>query len=154
MAESRVWMIFSQLCLALRYIHKEQRVVHRDLTPSNVMISVDDVVKLADFGLAKQRVGTGTEVMESVVGTVLYQCPEIVQHEAYGEKADIWSLGCILYQMVMLKPPFEGGNPLAVAHKIVEGAYPPLGDGFSPLVVEVTSKLLCVDPSSRPDILE
>jgi len=154
MPESRVWMIFSQLCLALRYIHKEQRVVHRDLTPSNIMISVDDVVKMADFGLAKQRMGTATEVMDSVVGTVLYQCPEIVQHESYGEKADIWSLGCILYQMVMLKPPFEGGNPLAVAHKIVEGSYPPLSGQLSPLVHEVVSKLLCVDPAERPDILE
>ena len=86
---------------------------------------------------AKQRLGTATEVMESVVGTVLYQCPEIVQHEAYTEKADIWSLGCVLYQMAMLKPPFEGGNPLAVARKIVEASYPPLEGDFSLLLPEV-----------------
>ena len=99
-------------------------MVHRDLSPSNLMITEDDVVKLADFGLAKQRMGTNS-VMESVVGTVLYQCPEIVQHESYSDKADIWSLGCILYQMASLKPPFEGGNPLVVANKIVEGSYTP-----------------------------
>lgn len=84
--EARIWSLFTQICLALRYIHKEKHVVHRDLTPSNIMINVDGVVKLADFGLARQRMGTNS-VMDSVVGTVLYQCPEIIQHEAYGEKA-------------------------------------------------------------------
>ena len=79
----------AQVCLALRYIHKEKNVVHRDLTPSNIMINVDGDVKLADFGLARQRLGTNS-VMESVVGSVLYQCPELIQHEAYSEKADIW----------------------------------------------------------------
>ena len=137
MAEERIWSVFSQVSLALRYIHKERRVVHRDLTPSNILVSVDGVVKIADFGLAKQRLGTATEVMDSVVGTVLYQCPEIVQHEAYTEKADIWSLGCVLYQMAALKPPFEGGNPLVVAQKIVEASYPPLMGNFSPLLPEV-----------------
>ena len=59
--------------------------------------------------------------MDSVVGTVLYQCPEIIQAETYGEKADVWALGCILYQMATLRPPFEGGNPLVVANNIVDG---------------------------------
>ena len=142
-----------QVCLALRYIHKEKHVVHRDLSPSNIMINEDDVVKLADFGLAKQRVGTNS-VMESVVGTVLYQCPEIIQHESYSDKADIWSLGCVLYQMASLRPPFEGGNPLVVASKIVEGNYPPLADGCSALLRRVVTALLTPDPAARPDIEE
>jgi len=151
MPQPRIWSIFTQMCLALRYIHKEKHVVHRDLTPSNVMINADGVVKLADFGLAKQRMGTNS-VMDSVVGTVLYQCPEIIQHEAYGEKADIWSLGCILYQIAMLRPPFEGSNPLVVATNIVEGHYKPVSGPFEPLLLEVVAKLLCVDPEQRPDI--
>ena len=119
MPESRIWSFFTQMCLALRYIHKEKQVVHRDLTPSNIMITADGIIKLADFGLARMRMGTNS-VMDSVVGTVLYQCPEIIQHEQYGEKADVWSLGCILYQMAMLRPPFGGSNPLIVATAIVE----------------------------------
>jgi len=92
--------------------------------------------------------------MESVVGTVLYQCPEIIQAEAYGEKADIWSLGCILYQTAMLRPPFQGGNPLVVARTIVEGTYAPLDDGYSELMARVIPRLLCVRPEQRPDIDE
>ena len=153
MAESRIWQLFTQMCLALRYIHKEKHVVHRDLTPSNIMITAEGDIKLADFGLAKERTGTGS-VMESVVGTVLYQCPEIIQAEAYGEKADIWSLGCILYQTAMLRPPFEGGNPLVVARKIVEGTYAPLDDSYSELMALVIPRLLCVSPEQRPDIDE
>lgn len=126
-------------------------MVHRDLTPSNIMINVDGVVKLADFGLARQKVGTHS-VMESVVGTVLYQCPEIIQAESYGEKADIWSLGCILYQMAMLRCPFEGGNPLVVAQKIVTGEYQPLTGSFTPLLSEAVRRMLTVNAADRPDI--
>ena len=153
MAEQRIWTILTQTCLALRYIHKEKHVVHRDLTPSNILLTTDNVVKLADFGLARQRVGTNS-VFESVVGTVLYQCPEIIQNEAYGEKADIWALGCILYQMATLRPPFEGGNPLVVARTIVEGSYRPLGEAYPPgsLLAQVVSRLLTVEPDKRPDI--
>ena len=147
------WPRNAQMCLALRYIHKEKHVVHRDLTPSNIMITAEGDIKLADFGLAKERTGTGS-VMESVVGTVLYQCPEIIQAEAYGEKADIWSLGCILYQTAMLRPPFQGGNPLVVARSIVEGTYAPLDDGYSELMARVIPRLLCVKPEQRPDIDE
>ena len=150
----RIWSLFTQMCLALRYIHKEKNVVHRDLTPSNIMIAADGVVKLADFGLARQKMGTNS-VMESVVGTVLYQCPEIIQHEQYGEKADIWSLGCVLYQMAMLRPPFEGGNPLIVANNIVEGTFPPLtAETYPPdgLLSIVVNRLLEPEPTRRPDI--
>ena len=141
----RIWAIFTQICLALRYVHKEKKVVHRDLTPSNIMISADGVVKLADFGLARQRSDAHTaSVMDSVVGTVLYQCPEIIQAETYGEKADVWALGCILYQMATLRPPFEGGNPLVVANAIVDGRYKPLdAEAYPPqsLLAEVVRRL-------------
>ncbi|CAB1415296.1 unnamed protein product [Pleuronectes platessa] len=101
--EDRIWNIFIQMCLALRYLHKEKRIVHRDLTPNNIMLGEKDRVTITDFGLAKQK--QDNSKLTSVVGTILYSCPEVVKNEPYGEKADIWALGCILYQMATLRPP-------------------------------------------------
>lgn len=96
--------------MALRYLHEDKRVVHRDLTPSNIMLcSPPQRVKLTDFGLARQN-KSSSSMMNSIVGTMPFSCPEIIQHMKYSEKADIWSLGCILYTMLMLKPPFRGDN--------------------------------------------
>ena len=157
-AESFAWDCFSQLALALRYIHEDKGVVHRDLTPGNVLLERDARdptsenqirVKLADFGLAKasrprtapvrENRQTGGEtksnsnahltnastrfdaVMQSAVGTMPYSCPEIIKHEPYDHKADVWSLGCVLYHLLALRPPFDGSNPLTCASAVVEG---------------------------------
>jgi NIMA (never in mitosis gene a)-related kinase 10 len=118
-----VWSILSQLTAALRYLHCEKRVMHRDLAPSNILIDGDFNIKLADFGLAKKWGTQSASVMKSFVGTILYSCPEIVQSQAYSEKADIWSLGCIIYELITFTQPFSAGNPLTVAKKIVDGDY-------------------------------
>lgn len=153
LSEDRLWRIFIQLCMAMTYMHKEKRVVHRDLTCSNVMIHKDDVVKIADFGLARQQ-SNNSLVMKSVVGTITFSCPEIVMHQEYTHKADIWSLGCILYQMAMLRPPFSGSNPLTLAQKIVEGDMDPMSDDYSPFLGKVVRKLLSIKPDDRPDIAQ
>ncbi|CAB1333417.1 unnamed protein product [Coregonus sp. 'balchen'] len=77
--EERLWNIFIQMCMALRYLHKEKRIVHRDLTPNNVMLGKRDKVSITDFGLAKQK--QENSKLTSVVGTILYSCPEIVKSE-------------------------------------------------------------------------
>ena len=122
MPEKRIWRIFVQLCNGLHYMHREQRVVHRDLSPSNVMLGWYDKVTIVDFGLSRQR-NTGNTLMESSVGTLSYSCPEIVTNKKYNEKADIWALGCLLYQLATLRPPFATSNMLALAKRIVEGTY-------------------------------
>ncbi len=98
--EEVVWSILSQLTAALRYLHCEKRVMHRDLAPSNILIDGEFNIKLADFGLAKKWGTQSASVMKSFVGTILYSCPEIVQSQAYTEKADVWSLGCIIYELI------------------------------------------------------
>ncbi|KAK6039785.1 hypothetical protein COOONC_22709, partial [Cooperia oncophora] len=77
----------------------------------------------ADFGLAKKR---GSEYLKSAAGTIVYSCPEIVQNMGYGEKADVWSFGCCVYEMTELRPPFYSQNMLALATQIVEGKYAPI----------------------------
>uniref|UniRef100_A0A803TIX9 NIMA related kinase 10 n=1 Tax=Anolis carolinensis TaxID=28377 RepID=A0A803TIX9_ANOCA len=152
-SEERIWNIFIQLCLALRYLHKEKRIVHRDLTPNNIMLGDKDKVTITDFGLAKQK--QENSKLTSVVGTILYSCPEVVKSEPYGEKADVWAVGCVLYQMATLNPPFYSTNMLSLATKIVEAAYEPVPDGiFSEKVSAIIKRCLTPDAENRPDIVE
>ncbi|XP_066206885.1 serine/threonine-protein kinase Nek10 isoform X2 [Saccopteryx leptura] len=151
--EERLWKIFIQLCLALRYLHKEKRIVHRDLTPNNIMLGDKDKVTVTDFGLAKQK--QENSKLTSVVGTILYSCPEVLKSEPYGEKADVWAAGCILYQMATLSPPFHSGNMLSLATKIVEAVYEPVSEGiYSEKVTDTISRCLTPDAEARPDIVE
>lgn len=94
--------------------------------------------------------------MKSFVGTILYSCPEIVQSQPYTAKADIWSLGCIIYELMTFTQPFCAGNPLTVAKKIVDGDYEPLNDDkyYSTMLVEVIRKCMTADPKLRPNVLE
>ncbi|XP_054848080.1 serine/threonine-protein kinase Nek10 isoform X1 [Eublepharis macularius] len=152
--EDRIWNIFIQLCLALRYLHKEKRIIHRDLTPNNIMLGDKDKVTITDFGLAKQKKKEDSR-LTSVVGTILYSCPEIVKSEPYGEKADVWAAGCILYQMATLNPPFFSDNMLSLATKIVEATYDPIPGGFySEKVSAIIKRCLTPDAETRPDIVE
>ncbi|XP_069329420.1 serine/threonine-protein kinase Nek10 isoform X3 [Eulemur rufifrons] len=151
--EERLWKIFIQLCLALRYLHKEKRIVHRDLTPNNIMLGDKDKVTVTDFGLAKQK--QENSKLTSVVGTILYSCPEVLKSEPYGEKADVWAAGCILYQMATLNPPFCSTNMLCLATKIVEAVYEPVPEGiYSEKVTDTISRCLTADAEARPDIVE
>ncbi|XP_042673096.1 serine/threonine-protein kinase Nek10 [Centrocercus urophasianus] len=174
--EERIWNIFIQLCLALRYLHKEKRIVHRDLTPNNIMLGDKDKVKITDFGLAKQN--EENSKLASVVGTILYswfqnltftssccfrlctmmhlkENPEVVKSEPYGEKADVWAAGCILYQMATLNPPFYSTNMLSLATKIVGAVYEPVPDGlYSEKVSFTIKRCLTPDAEKRPDIVE
>ena len=78
--EDRLWFIFLQLVTALRYLHKEAKVVHRDLKPGNILLDWGDHVTVTDFGLAKQK-ESETSLMQSSVGTMQYSCPEVIQHQ-------------------------------------------------------------------------
>ncbi|PKU46408.1 serine threonine-protein kinase nek10 [Limosa lapponica baueri] len=150
---SELTIIKEQLCLALRYLHKEKRIVHRDLTPNNVMLGDKDKVTITDFGLAKQK--QENSKLASVVGTILYSCPEVVKSEPYGEKADVWAAGCILYQMATLNPPFYSTNMLSLASKIVGAVYEPVPEGlYSEKVSFTIQRCLTPDAEARPDIVE
>ena len=160
-SEEIIWPVFIQLCLALSYLHIDKQVVHRDLSCNNIMIDPRRRVKVMDLGLALQRRGGdaaadagGGQLTEAPMGTVAFSCPELVSHQAYSDKADIWSLGCVLYQMATGRPAFGGDNPLAVAQKVVRGVYAPLDAAYSPLLHEMVKRLLTVDPRQRPDILQ
>lgn len=94
-----------QLASGISYMHKN-RVMHRDLKPANILISHDGTLKIADLGLGR-NFGTGTLEVFSKVGTPLYMSPELLRGEGYEMKSDIWSMGCILYELCELSSPFR-----------------------------------------------
>ncbi|KAG1659630.1 Serine/threonine-protein kinase Nek10 [Nymphon striatum] len=153
MKEKNIMKICIQLLSALRYLHKDKNIVHRDLTPNNIIICKNYNTIITDFGLARhQPLNNG--VMTSAVGTILYNCPEVVTGQCYTDKADIWSFGCITYQMCALKPPFFANNILSIARKIVEGQFDLMAcSAYSLKLLTIINCCLIVDSRYRPDIL-
>nr|CAD7443216.1 unnamed protein product [Timema bartmani] len=104
LSEERVQKIVCDLLSALYYLHS-RRVLHRDLKPQNVLMEVSGVAKLCDFGFARNMT-TGTHVLTSIKGTPLYMAPELIEEHPYDHTADLWSLGCIVYELLVGSPPF------------------------------------------------
>ncbi|CAH1101326.1 unnamed protein product [Psylliodes chrysocephalus] len=102
--EEKVQTIVWDLVSALYYLHSN-RVLHRDLKPQNILLDVNNVAKLCDFGFAR-NMSTGTHVLTSIKGTPLYMAPELIDEKPYDYTADLWSLGCIIYELLMGSPPF------------------------------------------------
>eukprot|EP00794_Sanderia_malayensis_P013996 gene13996-15454_t len=100
----QVQLITSQLVEALYYLHSH-RILHRDMKPQNILLTKDKTVKLCDFGFAR-AMSIQTLVLTSIKGTPLYMSPELVEEKPYDHTADLWSLGCILYELFLGYPPF------------------------------------------------
>jgi NIMA (never in mitosis gene a)-related kinase len=108
MPESEVLKIFVEICLAIKYIH-DKRILHRDLKCKNIFMTKDGAAKLGDFGIARVLDST-FQLCNTQIGTPFYFSPEICAGKPYNSKTDIWSLGCILYELCTLRRPFSGPN--------------------------------------------
>ena len=104
LSEEQICNIACQLLSALYYLHAH-RILHRDMKPQNVLLGKGGVVKLCDFGFAR-AMSMNTLVLTSIKGTPLYMSPELVEERPYDHTADLWSLGCILYELYVGQPPF------------------------------------------------
>lgn len=108
-----------QLFQAINHCHA-QNIVHRDIKPENIMITDDDEVRLIDFGLSKAS--NGKKALQTVAGTPYYMAPEVLDGN-YAAKADIWSLGVLMYTLVSGYLPFQGKNSAEVFRKIGEADF-------------------------------
>ena len=109
---------------------KPQKILHRDLKPGNIFLDANSDVKLGDFGLARVM-SQESQFAYTHVGTPYYMSPEQINEQKYNEKCDIWSLGCIIYELCALHPPFTAQNPMALALKIKEGKFDRIPRGYS-----------------------
>lgn len=104
---NRIWSYFIQICEGIHYLH-ENKILHRDIKPANCFITSEGGIKLGDFNVSK--IVKNNCLVKTQIGTPYYMSPEIWKNRAYDSKCDIWSLGCILYEMASLRPPFLGNS--------------------------------------------
>jgi NIMA (never in mitosis gene a)-related kinase len=139
--------IFAQVSAGLSYLHS-QRILHRDVKPRNVFLMKDGSAKLGDFGIA--RVLAAGSMAHTWTGTPTYLAPEVWNGETYGSKADIWSLGCLLYEMCMKRTPFEARSVAAICAKVMRGRYTPISGPYSADIGRLIARMLLRAPADRP----
>lgn len=157
--EGFIWKIFAQVVLALKECHRRveggecKPILHRDLKPANILLDADQNIKMADFGLAKE-LSSQSKLAQTNVGTPFYMAPEIINEKDYDEKSDIWSVGCLLYELAALKPPFDATNAVSLANKINLGKFARIPAKYSDALVDAIRLMLQVDPRKRPRVEE
>ncbi|XP_067853818.1 serine/threonine-protein kinase Nek11 [Heptranchias perlo] len=149
--ESQIVEWFIQLLLGAQYMH-ERRILHRDLKSNNIFLK-NNIVKIGDFGVSRLLMGS-CDLATTFTGTPYYMSPEVLNHQGYDSKSDIWSLACILYEMCCLDHAFTGHNFMSVVLKIVEGETPSLPNRCSSKLNAIMESMLQKDPSRRPSAAE
>jgi len=152
-AEDVIWKVFTQILLALHECHtkKSGKILHRDLKPANLFLDGQNNIKLGDFGLS--RVMSDQSMFAYThVGTPYYMSPEQINESKYNEKSDIWSAGCLLYEIAALRPPFEASNHLSLAIKIKAGKFERLPIRYSEDLQKLIEVMLNVNPERRPSV--
>ncbi|XP_029065573.1 serine/threonine-protein kinase Nek5-like isoform X3 [Monodon monoceros] len=151
LSEDQILSWFVQISLGLKHIH-DRKILHRDIKTQNIFLSKNGMVaKLGDFGIARVLNNT-MELARTCVGTPYYLSPEICQNKPYNNKTDIWSLGCVLYELCTLTHPFEGNNLHQLVLKICQARVPPISPRFSHDLQSLISQLFEVSPRARPSI--
>ena len=147
--------VIADACQALNFSH-QQGIVHRDVKPANIMISSAGAVKVMDFGIARTLADTtgGNRLTQTaaVLGTAAYLSPEQASGETVDARSDVYSLGCVLYEIITGEPPFVGDSPVAVAYQHVrKDPTPPSQrrDAISPELDAVVLKAIAKNLENR-----
>ncbi|NIL99227.1 MAG: protein kinase [Planctomycetales bacterium] len=147
---------------ALEYVH-QQGIIHRDVKPDNFLITEQGNVKLIDFALARKMrgwLGRWIDGLAKTQGTLSYMSPEQIRNQAQDQCSDIYSFGCVAYELVSGKPPFSGGNPQDLLHKHLRSTIPSpkalnanVTDAFAEIVKEMLAKEAQDRPQSMSEVL-
>lgn len=141
---------FAQMCAAGQHIHNK-RVLHRDLKSKNIFLTDDGTVKLGDFGSAC-TLNSSKAYAQTYVGTPYYVAPEIWDNKPYNNKSDVWSLGCVLYELCTLRHPFQASSWKSLILKVCRGAYPPLPRHLPYELQYLVKQMFKTNPKDRPSL--
>ncbi len=144
--------VVTQACRGLDYAHRNG-VVHRDVKPGNLLVSDSDVVKLADFGIARAADQSSITQVGSVLGTAAYLAPEQARGEEAGPRADMYSLGVVAYQLLTGRLPYEANSLSELALKQQREPPPPVDEvnpQVPPELADAVALALALDQEDRP----
>ena len=142
--ESTLWEWIIQILEGLKYLH-DNKIMHRDLKCANIFLMKNGQLKIGDLNVSKLA---KNNMAKTQTGTPFYLAPEIWKDLPYDYKCDIWSVGCIIYELCTSRPPFRGTSLKELCHNVMTGYYLPIS-GFSNDMREIISKMLIVDPKRR-----
>lgn len=150
LSEEQLWNMLVQLTRGLSALH-EMNIVHRDLKSANVFMFRDGRVKIGDLNVSKvAKLG----LLMSQAGTPYYASPEVWEERPVDCKSDIWSLGCVMYEVAALKPPFHAPSMESLYTKVMSGRYQTLPQQYSEDLHRVVAMMLQVDSVRRPSCEE
>ncbi|KAH8287006.1 hypothetical protein KR054_000543 [Drosophila jambulina] len=152
--ERYIWRVLFQLCRALQVCHNKipnGTILHRDIKPANIFLDAAGNAKLGDFGLARM-LRRDQSFAASFVGTPHYMSPELVRGRKYDRKSDVWAVGCLVYEMCALRPPFRGRAFDQLSEKIAQGEFSRIPAVYSSDLQEIIAFMLAVDHEQRPGI--
>ena len=148
--ERQISAWLKQLLSGLSFLHS-RCIIHRDLKPQNIFVnSTGDRLMIGDFGVCKV-LESKTDLTQTMTGTPYYLSPEIFQGRPYSTKSDIWSLGCIIFELAALKVPFEARDFHSLGILITRGGNPPFPPKYSKDLREIFLDTMRRDFRSRPD---
>ena len=145
MDEKEIWMMMKQVLNGINVLH-QRNIIHRDLKSANIFIS-NEVYKVADLNVSKLL---KKDLATTQTGTPYYASPEVWQDKPYELKSDIWSFGCIVYELCALKPPFTANSMEGLFRKVMKGIYPKIPSVYSSKLAKFIDMCLKTDPSKRP----
>ncbi|KAH6782531.1 hypothetical protein C2S51_007824 [Perilla frutescens var. frutescens] len=139
------------VCKGMEYLH-QKNVIHRDLKTANLLMDTSNVVKVADFGVARLQNNGG--VMTGETGTYRWMAPEVINHQPYDQKADVFSFAIVLWEIVTAKVPYDNMTPLQAALGVRQGLRPELPKNAHPKILILMQRCWEAPPGDRPSFSE
>ncbi|CAD8172279.1 unnamed protein product [Paramecium octaurelia] len=147
--ESEIWRVLTQITIGVKMLH-DNNILHRDLKLANVFIAKSpegNIYKIGDLNISKVTHGANARTQ---AGTPYYASPEVWKGEQYSWPCDIWSIGCIIYELAAQQPPFRAADLQSLSRRIQTGVYDPIPGKYSKDLSEVIKLMLQVVPRNRP----